>query len=55
MLRHKSDSERLLDEYSRWIVTIPSAETVDSHTVSQGNIIINICIVIGMYYSMFAI
>ena len=34
MSRQKNDSERLLDEFSRWIVTIPSAETVDSHTVS---------------------
>ena len=34
MLRQKIDSERLLDESSRWIVTIPSAETVDAHTVS---------------------
>ena len=34
MSRQKNDSERLLDEVSRWIVTIPSAETVDSHTVS---------------------
>ena len=34
MSRHKNDSERLLDEFSRWIVTIPSAETVDTHTVS---------------------
>ena len=28
------DTGRLLDEGSRWIVTIPSAETVDAHTVS---------------------
>ena len=34
MSRLKNDSERLLDEFSRWIVTIPSAETVDTHTVS---------------------
>ena len=28
------DTGRLLDEGARWIVTIPSAETVGSHTVS---------------------